>query len=245
MSNSNSLQRPRAVILAAGIGGRLGDRTANVPKPLVEVAGRSLIGHTISGLAGAGITDAVVVTGYRAPELRDHLVRDTRVRLQFAHNPDYQLGASYSLRAARSAVTDEPFLLVMADHMLSSDLIARLLQSAAESSALAVVAADLGSTWDAEYLAEATRLEVLPGGAVRQIGKLIEPWTAIDAGAFFLRPAAWQIIDEAPADCDLSTIFGMMATRGALAAADITGASWYDVDTEDDLLAAEAKLLAG
>lgn len=243
MRNNERQEIRHAVILAAGLGGRLGARTNDRPKPLVEVAGHPLISHTIAGLAGAGITSATVAIGFRGEAIRAALAGESRIAISFAENPDYLKGASYSLRAARASVENEPFLLVMADHLLSSDLLASLATAASESGAPASVAADMGDGWDADYLAEATRLDVDPTGRVRRIGKLIEPWSAIDAGAFALRPAAWDFIDQAPEDCDLSAIFGIMAAKGALAAADITGASWYDVDTEEDLLAAEARLL--
>ncbi len=233
-----------AVILAAGLGGRLGARTTSSPKPLIEVAGHTLIGHTIAGLAGAGIEQAVVVTGYRGAELRRALASETRLRITFVENPDFEKGASFSLRAARPVIEAAPFLLVMADHLLSSTLLSRLRETELSDERPAAVAADMGDDWDEAYLAEATRLDVDAHGRVQRIGKLIEPWTAIDAGAFALHPSAWPYIDEAPADCDLSTIFGIMAAKGALSATDITGASWYDVDTEEDLLAAETRLRA-
>ncbi len=236
----------RAVVLAAGTGQRLGGRTANTPKPLVTVGGLPLIAHTISGLAAAGVAEALVVTGYHCALVRAALARENRVRLTFAENRDFAKGASYSLRAARAFAGEAPFLLVMSDHLLSGELLARLIAAGEEAppGLAAIVATDDPDRWDAAYLAEATRVDAGPDGRVRQIGKLIEPWTAIDAGAFYCFPALWPLVDDAPEDCDLSTILRLAARSGSLAAADITGAFWYDVDTEEDLQAAE-RLLCG
>ncbi|MEJ5220904.1 MAG: sugar phosphate nucleotidyltransferase, partial [Tepidiforma sp.] len=63
----------RAVILAAGDGGRLGHLTRERPKPLVEVAGRPIIAYTLDALAAAGIRDVAVILGYRAAQLGEAL----------------------------------------------------------------------------------------------------------------------------------------------------------------------------
>ena len=65
---------------------------------------------------------------------------------------------------------------------------------------------------------------------------------AVDAGAFACFPNTWSCVEVAPDDCDLSTIFRVAAASGSLGAADISGTFWYDVDTEDDLQAAERLL---
>ena len=59
----------RAVILAAGRGSRLHPYTENRPKCLMELGGMTLMERQLRALRGAGITDIVVVTGYRAEML--------------------------------------------------------------------------------------------------------------------------------------------------------------------------------
>lgn len=236
----------RAVVLAAGMGHRLGERTVAHPKPLVEIGGRPIIGYTLSSLAAAGIEEVVVVSGYRGEELQAALSEESCMNITFVSNPDFARGASYSLRAARQFVGEEPFLLAMSDHMLSSELVRRLTAAAAEAPGdmTALVATDDTGAWDEAYIAEATRVDIDAEHRIRHIGKLIEPWTAIDAGAFACFPNTWSCVEVAPDDCDLSTIFRVAASSGSLGSADISGAFWYDVDTEEDLQAVE-RLLRG
>lgn len=59
----------RAVILAAGRGSRLHPYTADSPKCLTELGGRSLIDRQLAVLRGAGVDDIVIVTGYYADAL--------------------------------------------------------------------------------------------------------------------------------------------------------------------------------
>ena len=54
----------QAIILAAGRGIRLGDLTAEVPKCLLDVGGRPLIGYSLDRLAENGVTDTAIVTGH-------------------------------------------------------------------------------------------------------------------------------------------------------------------------------------
>jgi UDP-N-acetylglucosamine diphosphorylase / glucose-1-phosphate thymidylyltransferase / UDP-N-acetylgalactosamine diphosphorylase / glucosamine-1-phosphate N-acetyltransferase / galactosamine-1-phosphate N-acetyltransferase len=60
-----------AVLLAAGRGKRLGDLTANTPKPILDIAGAPLISHIVDALAGAGLTRFIVVTGYLSEQVEN------------------------------------------------------------------------------------------------------------------------------------------------------------------------------
>lgn len=236
----------RAVILAAGDGGRLGRHTSLVPKPLVQVSGRPLISYTLEALAAAGVGQAVIVTGYRAPQLVLGIFEavPASVHVRFATNRRFEEGASYSLRAAREYCGDEPFLLLMADHLLSAPIV-RSLVCAYDGGPDSLLATD-SSEWPPSYAEEATKVRLEPGTrTITAIGKHLTEWDALDTGAFLLSPDAWDAVDAAPEDCELGTIFSLMVAARALRAVDVSGASWYDVDTADDLEAATLMIGGG
>lgn len=239
------VRRVKAIILAAGDGGRLGSHTEHLPKPLVPLDGVPLINYTLDALRSAGAGQAAVVLGYRAAQLRAALEQDPRgVRLSFVTNPEFRGGQSRSLRAAREFASGGPSLLVMADHVLSPGIIHHLLDAWQEGGPT-LVAVD-SSAWPAAYVEEATRVAVEAGSRlVTAIGKQVTPWDGLDTGAFLLAPDAWDALDAAPADCELSEILGRLAASSRLAAVDVTGCFWYDVDTAEDLAAASAMLAAG
>ena len=58
------------MILAAGLGTRMGALTANTPKPLLKVAGKTLIEHTLDHCAAAGVERAVVNLHYLGNQIR-------------------------------------------------------------------------------------------------------------------------------------------------------------------------------
>ncbi len=241
----------RAVVLAAGDGGRLGAHTTGTPKPLVSLAGRPIIAYTLEALAEAGVSEAVIVTGYHEAQVRAAL-EDHPLPIRFVTNPRYHEGAALSLRAAREACGGDPFLLVMADHVLSAGIIATLIAAEERghsslppppSSLPSYVAADFHPR-EAAYAEEATKLAVAVDGRVTAIGKHLERWDALDAGAFACSPAAWDALDALPEDSELSPVFAALAAKGALLATDISGQFWYDIDTPDDLATAESLVAA-
>lgn len=232
----------RAVVLAAGVGSRIRPAGDDLPKPLTPLNGKALISYTLDALVANEIDEVVVVTGYREELVRAALREGVPLAMRFVSNPDFELGAAASLAVARPAFGDEPFLLVMADHAFAPGLLETLLAGASETGA--TVAADFERR-PAQYEDEATKLAIESEGGARRvvsIGKSVDPWQALDAGAFYCTVDTWDALDAAPHGAELSEVFGRMAAEGHLFAADISGEFWYDIDTPDDLAAAHALL---
>ena len=77
--------RPRsAMVLAAGLGTRLRPLTDTIPKPLVEINGRSLIDHALDRLVAAGVEHVIVNIHYKAAMIADHLARRDHPRIELS-----------------------------------------------------------------------------------------------------------------------------------------------------------------
>ena len=89
----------KAVIIAAGMGSRLNGSAGNLPKPLVQVAGVGLLKRTILSAKRAGITEFVVVIGYRGAEIRDAVSGDSQldVHIDWVENTDWEKGNGLSV----------------------------------------------------------------------------------------------------------------------------------------------------
>ena len=79
------------VILAAGMAKRLRPLTDNCPKCLLKVGEKTLLQRTVDALLATGISELVVVTGYRAEMIRDFLTSHyPTLNIHFLHNADYE-----------------------------------------------------------------------------------------------------------------------------------------------------------
>ena len=96
---------------------RLRPLTDNKPKCLLEVAGKTLLQRTIDAMLQAGITELVVVTGYRAEMIRDFItVHYPQLAVNYLDNVDYEHNNNiYSLWMAGKVVRGREFLLMDSD----------------------------------------------------------------------------------------------------------------------------------
>jgi len=108
-----------AVILAAGMGTRLGDTHPDTPKGFIELNGRPIIEDSVLRLEQAGMHDIIIVTGFGAEHYEQLAVRNDGL-IKTVHNPRYkESGSLYSLYCARDLV-DEGFLLLESDLIYES-----------------------------------------------------------------------------------------------------------------------------
>ncbi len=157
----------KAIILAAGLGSRLGHLTTDRPKSLLEIRGRSLIDRQLDTFQSLGIDDITVVTGHHAKKLHLPGVR-TR------HNADYRNNnVLLSLMYAEAELTDD-VIISYSDIVYRREHVEQLL--AASGDILAVCDVDWRDAYVGRIdhpIAQAEKV-VIEGGVVRRIGKHLE-----------------------------------------------------------------------
>ena len=107
-----------AMLMAAGLGKRMRPLTATRPKPLIEVAGRTLLDHSLDRLRAAGVKQAVVNVHYLADALEAHL--DNRVRgieVIVSDERERLLETGGGLVRALPLIESDPFLVVNSDNL--------------------------------------------------------------------------------------------------------------------------------
>ncbi len=121
----------KAIILAAGIGKRLGEISGNRPKCLLEFDGVSLLRRHISLLLQHNITEILVVTGYREDEIKAELARlNSDIEIQTAFNPDYESGSVISLWTAQAFLeSGDDIILMDADVLYDPIILQTLIES--------------------------------------------------------------------------------------------------------------------
>lgn len=159
----------RAIILSAGQGSRLLPLTADRPKCLIEVGGKAIIDHQLDALADAGLSNLVVVGGYRADQLATHLAargNDAELRI----NPFWAVSSSIgSIWAARDLVADD-FMIVNGDTVYAPALIQQGLSNLRQGISLFVE-----RVAHAEY---DDMLAWIEDDVVRAVGKTLDPSVA-------------------------------------------------------------------
>lgn len=112
----------KALILAAGFGTRLGKRTENSPKALVEVGGRAILDHNIRKLLSAGISQILVNTHYLAPQVEDFLRKQPYRELVTPVFEPSLLGTAGSVKANWHYFENNDFLVMHGDNFFEADL---------------------------------------------------------------------------------------------------------------------------
>lgn len=120
-----------AVMLAAGVGARLGEGDEAPPKALLSFGGHSLLARHIALLRNAGVDGLTLCVGYRAEALAHEIVQNGGQNfVQTVINPDFHEGSLVSLWTARKALASgDDVLLMDADVLYDQRLLARLVET--------------------------------------------------------------------------------------------------------------------
>src|SRR2546430_16300920 len=98
----------KAIILAAGVGKRIGAATGNRPKCVHEFGGRSLLVRYLDALLAVGVKSAVLVVGHRQELIRDAVGESYRgLAIRYVVNDQDHRGSLYSLWLARGSFDDD------------------------------------------------------------------------------------------------------------------------------------------
>lgn len=107
-----------AMVLAAGLGRRMRPLTATRPKPLVEVAGRTLLDRALATLTAGGVKQAVVNVHYMADRVEAHLAnRATGLEIRISDERPQLLETGGGITQALPLIGSDPFLAINADNI--------------------------------------------------------------------------------------------------------------------------------
>ena len=116
----------QAIILAAGMGKRLGEHTKDNTKCMVQVNGVRLIDRMLHQLATRGLSRVVIVVGYRKDELISHIGHryDEHLKIEYVHNDIYdRTNNIYSLALAKEYMLEEDTLLLESDLIFEDSML--------------------------------------------------------------------------------------------------------------------------
>jgi NDP-sugar pyrophosphorylase family protein len=217
-----------AAILAGGFGKRLRPFTEESPKPLVQVAGESIIDWQIKWLKKHGVRELVILAGYKKEKLIEHLGSGSRHGVKITYViEDEPLGTGGAIKNAEHVLSKEEVFLVLNGDVLTNldpkKLIAKL---EGDNSLLGVIASiPLPSPYG-----------ILRIEGERIIGFVEKPvitdyW--INAGIYALSSDSLKYFPE-KGDLE-KTAFPKMAEEGVLGVVKYENVFWRAIDTHKDL----------
>jgi choline kinase len=222
----------KAIILAAGVGSRLRPLTADRPKCLLEVGGRTLMRRQVDALAQCGVTDVVAVVGYCGDQIRRH----GGDALRYVDNVRFEdTNSLYSLWLAREE-------LVSGAIVLNSDVLAvpLLFERLLRASAPDAVLVEIGEGFEPEDMKVSLR-----EGRVLDFGKDLSADRShahnvgvakfSREGGEHLARCLDRLVAAGHENDWVPMAFKEFARRWPLAAVDTDGLPWIEIDYPDDL----------
>ncbi len=260
------------VILAGGAGTRLAPPH---PKPLVRLLGLTLLERVAwQAWKACAPKRILIVGGYQFHRLQRELpsLHLPPASIHLIHNPHWEKGNGTSVLAVQPWMKDEPFLVTMVDHLLPAFVYSQLATLPLSEEQTMVVAVD---PHPPEYvdLDDASKVQMMREHSstcppdvktsllprVRQIGKTLTQWDAIDVGVFRLHPSLFPYLKQELEIQGRCTLLGALQRYiregGVLRAWSIRDnpavrpaqppkhVYWVDIDTPEMLHVAERLLL--
>lgn len=114
----------QAIILAAGMGRRLGEFTKENTKCMVQVNGTRLIDRLLNQLSGLSLSRIVIVIGYKGEDLKKHVGNQySGIKIEYINNPIYdKTNNIYSLALAKEKMQQDDTLLIESDLIFDDNL---------------------------------------------------------------------------------------------------------------------------
>lgn len=238
----------QVVLLAAGMGLRLGHLTRALPKALIQLNGKPLIDYTLPRLlANKRVEEVIVVGGFEHANLQRHVEAQYSLfgdRLRLVENRAFTRGNLYTMEAALPYLSSS-FLICNVDHVFSEATWSFILQERPEP----LIFCDF-----LRSLAEDEMKVLLDGDKkVVDMSKTLEIFDAGYVGLTYMTAEKIELYREALGETAalrgekavVENVLPVMASQGeAIHVIPFDKNVWYEVDTREDLAKAEAALRA-
>jgi choline kinase len=213
--------------------------TDNCPKSLVPVNGQPIIMKQINNLRNNGITDIVIISGYKA-KILEKAVHDVYPNIKIIESLDYATTNNmYSAYLGKEAMNGEGFLMMNADVFYDESVITALLSSPAENA----IVTDIGT-----YIEESMKT-VEKDGLLINISKQIKKEDALgstidvykfsaEGGSAFFSKSTEYIEDKKELKMWSEVALDDILSEVVFKACPLVG-RWLEIDNHDDLAAAE------
>ena len=182
----------KAVLLAAGRGTRMRDLTEALPKPMLEVRGKPVLQHIVEGLRDNGLTNLLIVVGWRAEVVREFFGDGTKLGVSIQYETQtVQDGTGRVVALARDFAANDPFLLSYGDILIAPQNYGKICAALTGAEAvISVKRSDDVSQGGAVFVKE--KFELTDLREKPKPGEPTSPW--YNAGVYSFRPSIFDYI---------------------------------------------------
>src|SRR5947209_7825528 len=234
----------KAVLLAAGRGTRMREMTADLPKPMLEVRGKPVLQHIVEGLRDAGVSEFLMIVGYRADAVQNFFGDGSRFSVPIQYmKQTVQDGTGRVVELAKHFAANEPFVLGYGDILVAPENYKRIVELSDDVEAVVSVTRGEDVTkGGAVFVNE--RMELLDLREKPKPGEPTSPW--YNAGLYSFRPSIFDFtakLKPSPrGEYELTDAIRELAQSGRkVKAVELTG-NWADVRDPETLAKLNAEL---
>jgi len=220
----------KAVILAAGRGTRMRELTDDLPKPMIPVRGKPILQHIIEGLRGAGVTDVLLIVGYREDVVRDFFGDGEKFGVRVSYERQVvQDGTGRVVELAKGFTGGDSFLLSYGDILLDPRNYEVLAAPGDEEAIISVKHSEDVSKGGAVFVDEAFNMTDLREKP--KPGEPTSPW--YNSGVYMFRPSIYELtarLEKSPrGEYELTDAIRALAQSGRRVRAFELLGDWADV----------------
>ncbi len=232
----------QCLILAAGDGTRMLPLTARTAKPLLRVAGRPFIEHTISILGSAGISDVAILVGWQREEMMFYFAQMDHIGTPHFVVQSERLGTAHAIAQAEDW-TDGPFLCINGDVLPDETTLRGLMEVSSKDPSVVAMACTHVDNPAGYGIVETDEHGCVTGLAEKPARPMSD---RINAGMYAFPGDIFDAIRETPmsprGEYEITTTFEGLMAQGRLRALEMTE-PWFEVTYPWDVLRINAHLM--
>jgi len=224
----------KAVILGGGLGLRLRPLTNDKPKPLIQVANKSILEWQIEWLKVSGVNELILCVGHLKEKVIEELGSGSRYGVKIAYVvEEVPLGTGGALKNAASFLGKEDFFLMCNGDIITSLNPLKLIEALKKQALGAIAAVPLKSPYGV--------LEIGDEGFIKSfVEKPVLKQYWINAGIYALKP---EVLKNLPEKGNIEkTTFPALAEENKLRVVKYEECFWKSIDTHKDVEEAEKEL---
>lgn len=233
-----------AVIMAAGMGTRFGERTELIPKGFVLAGGIPMVERSIATLKACGIERIIIGTGYH----KEHYeaLADRTEGIECVFSPRYaETNSMYTLWNCREVIGNDDFLLLESDLVFEQKAISSLIECKAETAMLITPV----TKFQDQYYVESDENNILTRCSVNKEelnakGELVGIHKLSNKFYKQMCEDYANIVTEKPKLGYEYELLSMSQRISPVYVLNVPGLLWYEIDDVDDLAYAEENIIS-